>query len=64
MADAVTDLRGHVIVSRTVPMGSYSSLRVEVMEEFLLSECTFEEKFDDLAQRLKEKLAEAGVVRG
>jgi hypothetical protein len=57
------DLRGHVVVSRTVPMGSYSSLKVEVMEEYLLSESSFEEKFDSLAQRLKEKLVEAGVVR-
>ena len=57
------DLRGHVVVSRTVPMGQYSSLKVEVMEEYILAECTFEEKFDNLAQRLKEKLTEAGVVR-
>lgn len=56
-------LKGHVIVSRTVPLGPYSSFRVEVMEEYLLEKATFEEKFDDLTERLRKKLLEAGVVK-
>lgn len=57
------ELKGHVIISRTVPKGPYSSLRVEVMEEYLLGQSTFEQKFDELALRLKSKLSEVGVVR-
>lgn len=56
-------LKGHVILSRTVPMGSYSSFRVEVMEEYLLSRTSFEAKFDDLTERLKMKMVEAGVIK-
>ena len=44
-------------------MGPYSSLKVEVMEEYALDQSTFEAKFDNLAERLKAKLMEAGVVR-
>jgi len=55
-------LRGHVIISRTIPIEKYNSLKVEVKEEFFLSDSTFEERLESLAQRLKEKLADMGVV--
>lgn len=56
-------LRGHVIISRTVPTEKYNSLKVEVKEEYFLSDTTFEEVLENLAQRLKEKLVGMGVVR-
>lgn len=63
MSEIAPRLRGHVVISRTVPMGSYSSFRAEVMEEYDPSVTTFEKKFDELTERLKAKMAEAGVVR-
>lgn len=55
-------LIGHVLISRTVPRGQYSSIKVEVMLEFDQSKTTFEAVFDDLAERLHTKLLQAGVV--
>ena len=57
------DLKGHVVISRTISMGPYSSFRAEVMEEYDPTLTTFEEKFDGLTERLKMKMAEAGLVK-
>ena len=58
----MTELKGHVVVGRTVPMGRFNSFRVEVMEEYDLSRTTFEEKFDELTQRLKDKMIQTGAI--
>ena len=55
-------LKGHVLISRRIPKGPYNSIRVEVMEEYNLAETTFEEKWDDLAERFYAKLVAAGIV--
>ncbi len=59
----MTELKGHIIISRTVPMGPYSSFRVEVMEEYAPDQTTFEQKFDELTERLRTKMVDAGVVK-
>lgn len=56
-------MRGHVLISRTVNLGNFNSIRVEVSEDYRLDQSTFEAKFDDLADRLKTKLLEAGLVK-
>jgi len=56
-------LKGRVSLGRTIPLGSFNSLKVEVQEEYYLGQRTFEEVFDELAERMKKKLADAGVVR-
>jgi hypothetical protein len=56
-------LKGHVVISRTVNLGSYSSLRVEVKEEYGQSQVTLEEMFDNLLRRVDSLLTEKGIVK-
>ena len=56
-------LRGEVRISRTIPMGPYSSFKVEVCEEFYPDAQSFESKLRDLTERLRAQLIEMGVVK-
>lgn len=56
-------LRGHIVLSRTVPMGPYNSFRVEVMEEYVVAPGAFAAKFDEPTDRLRGKLIQAGIVK-
>ncbi|MDG6950058.1 MAG: hypothetical protein JRM77_09500 [Nitrososphaerota archaeon] len=50
-------------ISRTIPMGPYSSFKVEVCEEFYPDAQSFESKLRDLTERLRAQLIEMGVVK-
>jgi hypothetical protein len=56
-------LKGHVGISQTIPTGPYRSLKVEVMEEYWQDETTFEDKLNDLIERLRLELIRRGVVK-
>lgn len=56
-------LKGRVAFSRTIPQGPYSSLRVEVSEEYYLDETNLEDKLENLIDRLHLELIRKGVVK-
>jgi hypothetical protein len=56
-------LKGHVSISRTLNLGNFNSIKVELSEEYDQAETTFEEVFDDLMKRLDSELTKKRIVK-
>ena len=57
------ELRGHVVIGRTINLAPFNSFKVEIMEEFDLDEKRFEDVMDDILERLRLQLINRGVVK-
>lgn len=56
-------LKGSVTVGRKVGMPNYGSLNLEYTQEFFQDKDSHERIADELAEKVKQKLAEWGAVK-
>ena len=60
--DSEKVLKGFGSVSRTVNLGRFNSIRIELSKEFALGRETHEEVLDELDHRIKDWMRKAGLI--
>ena len=55
-------LRGWVLLSRTLNLGMFNSVKVELATEFFLGESTHEEMLEALNQKITKAVKSLGLV--
>jgi len=60
--NSTPELKGFVLIGRTVNLGRFNSLRLEVASEFRLSEQSHEEMISLLNSKLKSSIKSLGAV--